>query len=148
MVKKNKKGFTLTELMIVVVIVGILAAVAFPAYINFIRRARIAEAKANLGSIKIAQESYRAEWDIYKECAAAPAAYTPSSNPGTWIPTTGFSDINFVPSGPVYFQYTVTAIGGTSFTATAVCNLDGDATTKTYTITSSSGVSPSDDDIE
>jgi len=58
--KNNKKGFSLVELMVVVVVVGILAAVTTPAYINYIRRARIAEAKANLGSIKLAQESYRA----------------------------------------------------------------------------------------
>ena len=146
--KNNKKGFSLVELMVVVVVVGILAAVTTPAYINYIRRARIAEAKANLGSIKLAQESYRAEYDTYLTCTTAPAAYTPSSDPGTWATNAGFTAINFAPSGPVYFQYSVTATGGTSFTATAVCDLNGNSVKKTYTITNSSGVLPEDNNIE
>jgi type IV pilus assembly protein PilE len=46
--QKYKKGFTLIELMIVVAIVGILAAVAYPSYLEHIKKARRAEAKALL----------------------------------------------------------------------------------------------------
>ena len=48
---KNKKGFTLIELMIVVAIIGILAAVAIPAFLRFIRQSKTSEAPLNLKSM-------------------------------------------------------------------------------------------------
>ena len=49
---KNKKGFTLIELMIVVAILGILAAVAIPMYINYQNKAKTSEAPINIDAIK------------------------------------------------------------------------------------------------
>ena len=56
---KNAKGFTLIELMIVVAIVGILAAIAVPNYFNYLAKSQQAEAKTNLGAIYIGMTSYR-----------------------------------------------------------------------------------------
>lgn len=55
------KGFTLVELLIVVIIVGALAAIALPSYLNQVAKARGSEAKTNLGSINRSQQSYRWE---------------------------------------------------------------------------------------
>lgn len=56
--KLREKGFTLIELMIVVAIIGVLAAVAIPAYVNFTRKAKTAEAGTNLGAIYQGARAY------------------------------------------------------------------------------------------
>jgi type IV pilus assembly protein PilA len=56
--KTNQKGFTLIELMIVIAIVGILAAVALPAYQDYTIRARISEPLALLGEAKTSMTEY------------------------------------------------------------------------------------------
>ncbi|MDY0132472.1 MAG: prepilin-type N-terminal cleavage/methylation domain-containing protein [Desulforegulaceae bacterium] len=62
---KNKKGFTLIELMIVVAIIGILAAIAIPNFMNYQCKAKQSEAKSMLGNIRTLQEVYFAENSKY-----------------------------------------------------------------------------------
>jgi len=59
--KKDRHGFTLIELMIVLIIVAILAVAAVPTYTYFVKRAYESEASASLGAIKTAQIVYKAE---------------------------------------------------------------------------------------
>jgi type IV pilus assembly protein PilA len=61
----KKKGFTLVELMIVVAIIGILAAIAIPNFIKFQARSKQSEAKTNLKAMFQAEKSYFAERDTY-----------------------------------------------------------------------------------
>ena len=61
----NQKGFTLIELMIVVAIIGILAAIAIPNFMSYQCKAKQSEAKSNLGTIATCQEAYLAEFDAY-----------------------------------------------------------------------------------
>lgn len=69
--RKMKAGFTLIELMVVVIIVGVLAAASVPLYQGNVRRAIRAEAIATMGSIRSAQRVYRAEHGVYFTSADA-----------------------------------------------------------------------------
>lgn len=65
MSRKMMKGFTLIELMIVVAIIGILAAIAIPNFIKFQARSKQSEAKTNLKALYTAERSYYQEKDTY-----------------------------------------------------------------------------------
>ena len=61
----RRGGFTLIELMIVVAIIGILAAIAIPNFLRFQLKAKSSEGKTNLAAIRTAEESYFAEYGNY-----------------------------------------------------------------------------------
>ena len=69
--RRNQKGFTLIELMIVIAIIGILAAIAIPNFLNYQCKAKQSEAKSNLGNIRTSEEAYFAEFDIYAQNTGA-----------------------------------------------------------------------------
>lgn len=105
---KGNEGFTLVELMIVVAIIGILAAIAIPNFLSYQLKSKTSEAKANLGAIKTSQEAYRAETDSYLLCATTPANL-PGDSKAIWAVGGGFQSIGFEPSGNVYYSYGVNA---------------------------------------
>jgi len=117
----QSKGFTLIELMIVVAIIGILAAIAIPNYLDYQMKAKTSEAKSNIGAIRTAEEAYAAEEGQYRTAAQTPTGVTSTKQP--WVGTTPFNDIGFSPSGDVYYGYGVLA--GANSTVSGVSSLTG-----------------------
>ena len=143
--RKRSKGFTLIELMIVVAIIAILAAIAIPQYKKFQLKAKTAEAKTNLGAIRTAEEAYAAENDVYVLAALHPSN-SPGSSPQSWGSSAqGFDSIGFQPAGQVRYIYgvgTSANSGGSGTNAvtdgsvdiyiSAGADLDGDGTAKWF----------------
>jgi prepilin-type N-terminal cleavage/methylation domain-containing protein len=80
--KRNNKGFTLIELMIVVAIIGILAAIAIPQFSSYRQRAQDSAAKSTLKNMATAQEDYYVQYETYTNVPGnlASSGYTPDPN--------------------------------------------------------------------
>lgn len=137
--RPNALGFTLIELMVVVGIIGILAAIAIPRFVRFTLRARQAEAYTNAQVIKNAQYSYWAVNDCFADTQSHPPL-APSGQRQDWgsvVPTPGFTpcaavanmeDFGFRPNtGAVYFRYECDATPAVPPNpAEFSCSIDGD----------------------
>ena len=144
---KNRGGFSLIELMIVVAIIGVLVAVAVPNFQTFLARSKQTEAKTNLGTLYGAHKAFYGEWNIYSG---------------------RFKEIGFTPEGHLRYHITNGGLGpdmptnypvttpGTSFDTLVYCTvslstgLDGGKNTcaevVTYAKTPTTGkVAPTDD---
>jgi prepilin-type N-terminal cleavage/methylation domain-containing protein len=93
--KTGNNGFTLVELMIVVAIIGILAAVAVAAYSIYVRQSHNSEATAILADIRLKQEAYRGTFHRYAkvetDCSGWVPRGTPTSEPATPAERAGFT---------------------------------------------------------
>ena len=129
----NRKGFTLVELMIVVAIIGILAAIAIPNFVDMQYRAKRAEVPSNVDGIKTAELAYEASFDAFvQETVQRPNA-TPNKQQRPWIGGS-FDTLGWSPDGDVRGSYNVTT-SPTDFIAEGRCDVDGDLTGATYTAT-------------
>lgn len=133
----NQSGFTLIEVMIVVVIIGILAAVAIPNFRKFQLKAKTSEVKVNIGAIRTAEESFFADSGRYSVATASPGlSATPNQKQPFVInggPGVSFSEIGWFPDGEVYFTYAVStnAILNT-YTVDAIADIDADASVQVW----------------
>ena len=120
----NEKGFTLIELMIVVAIIGILAAIAIPQFSAYRERAYLASQKSDCHAIKIAEETYFADHEEYKTTA----------DPATDLQLYGFKVFSAGNSGGVVV--TTVADGTDTFAVT----IDSEKTNKNVVYDSATGL--------
>jgi prepilin-type N-terminal cleavage/methylation domain-containing protein len=144
--KKIQRGFTLIELMIVVAIVGILAVVAVPRFMNFISRSKKTEASLQLNMLgKNAKRIYAETSSYYvgtatatpkpveKGCCGGGAPNNHCAVDAETFNTTEWRALEFQIDEPTLFYYDYTGTP-TTFTAHAVGDLDCDGTEITYTL--------------
>lgn len=128
---RNRRGFSLTELMIVVAIIGILAVIAIPNFLKYQARAKQSEAKNNLVALHASEIAYFAEKNKYvDDFNAIGFAVTGSSQ--LYYYELGDSSAGTLPPGCT--ASTLDNVSDTGFTAVATANIDGDPTCDVWTI--------------
>lgn len=159
---RARSGFTIIELLIGVVIVGILATLAIPTFKGYVYQGRVSEAVSFLNEIKTRQEAYRSRHGRYAavsgdgEWAAANfnPATAPSSDPVGWPTTNEWEELGVRPPYAVRFRYATVAgppwtnPPATSnipnddfwFAAQALGDLDGDGETFVLEVYSNSRI--------
>jgi len=138
--RNRQQGFTLIEVMIVVVIIGILASIAYPSYTNHVRKSKRSDATSALINLKLAQEKLRTNCPYYAEVLL---------NAGAAGPTCGASaaasDLGYSSNSSAMGHYTLAITGGsasgTAYTATATAQGDqvNDSGCTVLTLTVSAG---------
>jgi prepilin-type N-terminal cleavage/methylation domain-containing protein len=136
-VARRERGFTLVELMAVVVIVGVLSMLAVMGYRKIVTSSHVTEATSMVNNLRVAQEAYHAETQLYAPCMGSSDLtvtkwYPATSTYGTLVPwgsacgkcVSGYDISQVLPvhvDGPLLFGYQTIA-GPAAATATSIAN--------------------------
>ena len=144
--KTKLRGFTLIELMVTVAIVGILASIAIPSYLEYIKKGKRSEAEGALVTFANAMEQWRLQCGNYCNANAVPPACGLADSDGTCAATstgspTIFSDVVPISGGTTTYNLTISAVTATSYTLKAT-PIVTDATCGTLTLDNTGNKSP------
>lgn len=124
--KSVQKGFTLIELMIVVAIIGILAAIAIPAYMNYTIRAQVSEGNTLVDGLETAFDECYANKGTAVNCGTNAAVGVTKAITGNYV-----TSVSFTAPGQITVQYGANSnakIQGKQITWTAYSSANGDIT--------------------
>jgi type IV pilus assembly protein PilA len=151
---KGKKGFTLIELMIVVAIIGILAAIAIPNFLKFQAKSKQSEAKTNLKGIYTAETGYFGEansynsFDMVNWSPVGTARYKYDIGAAGTLPT-GVTAGSVTTAGNTVPTVTAAvAFDGQGFTAGAAGNVDNDTDEDQWMVNDANQLSNIHNDID
>jgi type IV pilus assembly protein PilA len=117
--------------MIVVAIIGILAAIAIPNFLRFQLKAKTSEGKTNIAAIRTAEQSYYSEFGVFVSAPASPNVQPDSMKHGFTnggLPAgQGFDQLGWGPEGTVFFNYSVN-IDTAGYTISAEADIDANTT--------------------
>lgn len=134
---QTAQGFTVIELVIVVGIIGILAAIAIPSYGKLQLKARRAEVTLNLKAIASAEVAYEHQFDEYVNCGLSPAS-TPGRSARPFDgDAEGWSELGWMPDGMVRCSYSAVRESlsrGEWVRIEGACDLDADGQTATWRV--------------